>query len=666
MSKPSFELNPKFFLGLKMGNLNTPTNARNLKHLLVSIAVTIGWLLTINGDLSAQTSATRNSTRKIRLTPNALTKQAGSAVNWEPDFETAARKSQETNKPIFWYVPTLKGSFMDRKSEIDRYMLSGPFSWPNIIEVINDHYIPVRSAPTKKQQVNYQLVPYEFIEPGFLILQPNGNCETKVDRITTMHPQWFRNLLTRSIDQPCPMPTPPKILSEAWAQYRLGAFEAAAKTCIRANNQDAITASVQCELGLLHGMSIFRMGRHNEAKTIWEEVSQKFPKEPLAWKAAAEAQGAGPFYRGFEVHRDLPKKSLLAGEKSEGSAAPPNTFTEKEIWNHGTDFLLGMQDESGGFTDSDYDFGGTDSLPNVHVAITALAGMAMVEALQRPDCPERLKRRLPTAIKRAIEFTTDNSRINPIDRDEILWAYAFRLRLLSRCLEIPQSNIEISKENLKLSQQNTVERLEGVQSRGGGWYHEYNNPFVTATALVALEEAKSLGAKIDSTKIEKGLESLLSDRFANGAFPYSSGRKKRNNAGTEKDFAASAGRMPLCELGLFVWNKSSDTALNTAVKKSLDFHDNLNIALKYDDHTSTLAYGGFFFWYDMRARSETIRNLKDRELRKRCSEIQKSLIMNLPELDGCFVDSHELGRVYGTAMALLSLTNCEIEGPTHP
>ena len=290
----------------------------------------------------------------------------------------------------------------------------------------------------------------------------------------------------------------------------------------------------------------------------------------------------------------------------------------------------------------------------------------MLEALQRPDCPERLKQRLPAAIKRAIEFTTDDSRINRIDRDEILWAYAFRLRFLSRCLELPKTNLGVPLEELRLSQQKTVELLEGVQSRGGGWYHEYNNPFVTATALVALAEANTLGAKIDSTKIDKGLQSLLSDRFANGAFPYSSGRRKRNNEGTEKDFAASAGRMPLCELGLFVWDKSNDTALNTAVKKSLDFHDNLDIALKYDDHTSTLAYGGFFFWYDMRARSETIRNLTDRNLRKRCAEIQKSLVMNLPELDGCFVDSHELGRVYGTAMALLSLANCNSEDPAQP
>jgi hypothetical protein len=31
-------------------------------------------------------------------------------------------------------------------------------------------------------------------------------------------------------------------------------------------------------------------------------------------------------------------------------------------------------------------------------------------------------------------------------------------------------------------------------------------------------------------------------------------------------------------------------------------------------------------------------------------------MLRLPELDGCFVDSHELGRCYGTAMALLSFS----------
>jgi hypothetical protein len=33
-------------------------------------------------------------------------------------------------------------------------------------------------------------------------------------------------------------------------------------------------------------------------------------------------------------------------------------------------------------------------------------------------------------------------------------------------------------------------------------------------------------------------------------------------------------------------------------------------------------------------------------------------MLAIPEIDGSFIDSHELGKCYGTAMALLTLRNC--------
>jgi len=38
---------------------------------------------------------------------------------------------------------------------------------------------------------------------------------------------------------------------------------------------------------------------------------------------------------------------------------------------------------------------------------------------------------------------------------------------------------------------------------------------------------------------------------------------------------------------------------------------------------------------------------------------QKEILLATQEIDGCWVDSHELGRVYGTAMALLTLKLCD-------
>jgi len=48
--------------------------------------------------------------------------------------------------------------------------------------------------------------------------------------------------------------------------------------------------------------------------------------------------------------------------------------------------------------------------------------------------------------------------------------------------------------------------------------------------------------------------------------------------------------------------------------------------------------------------------IADKTAKKALAVKQRELILALPEIDGCFVDSHELGRCYGTAMALLSLS----------
>lgn len=596
-----------------------------------------------------------NSMRKIRVQPSSQAKRIGSAVQWRKDFETAVANSQETGKPIFWYVPTITGTFMDRKTEIDRYMLAGPFSWPDVVEDLNQRFIPIRMKPTRKQQVKYDLKPYQFIEPGFLILKPDGEASLKVDRLTTLHLNWFQKLLAtqgRAVK--------PNEQLQRMRQFSSGKYlelVAGLKTPFE-------TEQVSCADSLIYGMALFRLGRHGEAQKVWEQTTGRFPKDPLAWKAAAEAEGFGPFVRGFEVHNRLPE-AVYKYENLKGSAAPERTYSQSDVRDRGIKFLLGMQNQDGGFRDSDYDFGGTDSLPNVHVAVTSLAGTAMLQELERDTRKPLMKKerrvKVAAAIASAIGFVADDSNLNKIDRDEILWAYAYRLRFLVQARKLKPilgDDLGVPVETLDQHVARAVASLESIQSRRGSWYHEYNNPFVTATALIALSEAsRDSKATVDSTKVAKGVASLSLDRFGNGAFPYFNSRGEGNNdiPSGQRELAESAGRMPLCELGLWYWDKSSDKALADAIRNSFQGQANLDRALKYDDHTSAMGYGGFFFWYDMRARSEAISQVKDPSTKADFAKKQRAIIMSLPELDGCFVDSHELGRVYGTSMALLSL-----------
>ena len=198
-----------------------------------------------------------------------------------------------------------------------------------------------------------------------------------------------------------------------------------------------------------------------------------------------------------------------------------------------------------------------------------------------------------------------------------------------------------------------VKSLETIQTKRGSWYHEYTNPFTTATALLALQDAAQARYPVNTDRIEKGSTNLASQRYRNGAFPYETGSNKQAKRANRPTLLGAVGRMPLCELALLKTGKSNDKNLTTAIDASIKHHELLAKSYKYDNHTDTLDYGGFFFWYNMRSRCEAIKHVADETQRAKFADQQHALIMGLPEVDGCFVDSHELGRVYSTSMALI-------------
>lgn len=589
--------------------------------------------------ISNSAASAQNSTAKIRVQPNALAAKAGSYVQWNNDFDAAIGTANSSGRPIFWYVPTIRGTFMDRKAEVDRYMMAGFFSWPHIIEYLNANFVCVKASPTRAQQQQFKLSRYQFVEPGFLIIA-DKKVIRKVDQITTQHPDWFIHFLQQSIEGRESKPLNKIRDLEEFAmlsQYDLSI----SSPLFTANGPSAVEYSL-----MIKGMHFFKNGT-KEAHRSWQKLIDTHPNSPLAAKAAAEIQGIGPYTRGLEIIDAIPRSCLKAGIASRGSRAPTDSFTEEQLWRRGIGFLLAMQRKNGSFIDSDYDFGGADSLPNVHVAVTSLCGIALLESLNRAS-DEGMRAMVRTAVDRCFQFVTQDKNVNRKDRDEILWADSYRLRFLCEYAKAGQPELN---DHL----QTATDSLQNLQSRRGGWYHEYENSFVTATALTALYNAQQSGANVDAAKIKAGIRSLMNDRFDNGAFPYYSRSGNQPRDRQPGPITASAGRMPICELALARWGHSDQNRLRFAIEQSFKHHDKLAIALKYDNHTSTLGYGGFFFWYDMRSRSEAILAIENDELRRQYQRQQRKLVMSLPEIDGCFVDSHELGRCYGTAMALLCL-----------
>jgi hypothetical protein len=369
-------------------------------------------------------------------------------------------------------------------------------------------------------------------------------------------------------------------------------------------------------------------------------------RQPLKLKGLALSPGALRCTATFRIPHWLPDANRLA-------VLPPAVFTRNRIFGIAQPISCWRCKQTMEVTPTAITIlGGNDSLPNVHVAVTSIAGMALMASSKHLPANDPRQMLIGQAVDSAADFVADDANLNYQDRDELVWALAYRCRFLARKPD--------KTETQTLALRRMVETLAAMQTATGGWFHEYPNPFVTATALAALAEAQRAGIEVSQGVIQKGTKSLAGDRFNNGAYPYSS-RQPNNQPATKTQIAASGGRMPLCEMALKVWGRTTDDALTRAIDQSFKLNDNLMAALKYDDHTSRFAYGGFFFWYDVRGRSEAIASLPDSESKIRFQNLQRELILSLPEIDGCFVDSHELGRVYGTAMALLSLHACGVK-----
>jgi len=65
---------------------------------------------------------------------------------------------------------------------------------------------------------------------------------------------------------------------------------------------------------------------------------------------------------------------------------------------------------------------------------------------------------------------------------------------------------------------------------------------------------------------------------------------------------------------------------------------------------------GFFYWHGMYLTSQAVESLPEDAKAAHKQRLLRYL-RQVAELDGSFIDSHEIGKSYGTAMGLMTLKN---------
>jgi len=653
-------------------------------------------------------SPAADAQRKRRTAPTDLTKACGTDVPWRADVDAALADAKTENRPVFWYIPTVGRSPMDRKKELDGYMMSGPFSDPDIAAVLTRKFIPVKQVARGELQAKYGLQKLKFIEPGFLVLEPDGTEMFRLDKISTHCAEWWvwqlRNALSKK-------PALNRESAEAAAAAQSGDkaalvgaliaegdLDAAAKAAAGLEGpptlmarlarrrhdaegarkwlkklgsdletwpKEAIVESMRLSLGqasalgatavfqaakdpsdearYLNGVAMHLLNLDEDGRKSWTELVASGRDNRWTRKASAESQRLGPFVRCFEHYAWLRDDAFL--ENPEGTRVPRLLKDAEWIQSKGILLLLESQRANGSWDDSDYDFGGTDSLPNVYAAGTALAGIALMEFHHL--APNQNAK----AVEKALTYLLDESHIALRDRNEIVWAHAYRLIFMEHYLRFGPAK---RKKQARAKAVQLVKALSDSQLESGGWRHEYPNPMATASVIHALARIRDARIPTGKAVMADAAKALATTRGEDGTFSYGLGRRgRRGRAGAAVQ--ASGGRMPLCEMAMLLAGASDQKRLRHALDTGFEQHHHLEAIRKYDDHADRYANGGFFFWYDMYGRVEAIKQVKDAKARDAYRQKMLDIVLSLTEIDGGFIDSHELGKTYGTAMGLICL-----------
>lgn len=534
--------------------------------------------------------------------------KCGSEIPWLTSLTDAQRLSKSSGKPIAWWVTRIEESPMDRKLVLEKYMLSGPFMMPGVIELLSQRFVPLRLSGTPAIHREFGLTVGDFIEPGFVFLGPDLKVIHRVDRLTTFSEEWLVHLLRG-------------VLRKAGQEVEEKKVELGeGRRAIAEGRPDPALFDLKTddESVWFRGVALHLTGRDGAGREEWKKIKAG----RWAWKAAAELARDGPFVRGFEIYESLPPEALKDALPSTSTLPSAKANVARAVR-----FLLETQRNNGVWDDSNYNFGGDGSLPNVYMADTALAALA----LRAWASPEQSQ----TALVRAEAYMKDESRIAEADDQEIAWAHAYRL-------------LYFAKTGDKAMMARLIRKLGDLQKRTGIWQHEYDNPFVTATILHVLEEARQAGAEVPGALTRRGAAAVKSTRDARGVFSY-------EYPGKGGAVEGAAGRMPFLEYALMLTGLAKPEGVKAAIGESFKHQGLLERIRKYDDHADAYHNGGFFFWYDQYGRALAARAVDD----VAGLEKQREIILAIPEIDGCWVDSHELGRVYGTAMALLTLKLAE-------
>ena len=588
-------------------------------------------------------------------------------------LEKAKGLACERKRLILWCCPRVPGTHTYRAAVLDTYMRVALFTDPGLVDLVNAKFVPLRMACDEKASAATGIRFPEFIEPGLVLLTPEGRVVHAIDRIRTFNADWIRAALVAVLRKNGEYDAPTgesvedlirggddeKAFGKATPDQkavilrRAGRFrEVLDLPCAPVHKGIALLGLKEFEKArailekegsaeAIYHLSAIDSFTGKDPVAAWRRAVENHPDSPWAWRAASnlvkgrDGLPDGPMAHGFE--------DFFLDRPSDRGFDPTVA--------RAVDFLLRAQRPDGTWSDARYSYGwaaymirrrtaegilapGYSSWPdtglhsNVFVAVTALAALALLE--WRDVAPARID----AAVARAEKFLRDDDNLSPA-RCEACYADTYRLLYFWGKRDVPRMN-------------RMVTRLSELQDRDGFWSHEYPSAFATAAVVRCLSLARKAGADVPEPMVQRAADAILKTRREGGRQDY---RYEAGKPGSsEKN---SMARTASSELALYECGRGSLDGVAAGVEAYWKHLARLEAVRTCDNHADEELAGFFYFnavFHTVEAARALPEPARGEHLRK-----FRAQVLAIPEWDGSFVDSHELGKSYGTAMALLIL-----------
>jgi hypothetical protein len=347
----------------------------------------------------------------------------------------------------------------------------------------------------------------------------------------------------------------------------------------------------------------------------------------------------------------------------------------------GTDYLLARQNRDGSwgrFESARPDevlLGAQATHRAFRDATTSLCCMALmqVEAAHEAAVSEALDRGL-----RHLVTSEPDVRVTG-DVFYNTWAHAYVLQGLSRALVAPD-RAAAPKSALRAAAGRWLNALLRIQGANGGWgYYDFGNAFqtqtghmatsfTTATALVAIAEARKAGIDVPEPAVRSAVHLLRRLRTADKTYIYGYYAWKRPAIGYNRP-KGSLGRAQSCNLALRRFTQDvPDDDLRLGLDRMLEFHHFMEIGRgRPIPHEAWYSTAGYYFYYGHWYASEVVRELP-RADRVRYGQELADVMVFTQNPDGSWMDFPMYGyhTFYGTAMAILTLLPAQEELAPEP